>query len=78
MSGYNKKTWKDGDLITVEALNNMEEGIAAARRITDNLLDAVYPIGSIYITLNDVRPESIFGGAWARIAGTFLLAASGD
>lgn len=28
--GYNKKTWADGEVITSEALNNMEEGIANA------------------------------------------------
>lgn len=29
---YNKKTWKDGDVITAEDLNNMEEGIAEAKK----------------------------------------------
>lgn len=29
---YNKKTWKDGDVITAEDLNNLEEGIAEAKK----------------------------------------------
>lgn len=27
MSNYNKTIWQDGDTITAEALNNIEEGI---------------------------------------------------
>lgn len=33
---YNKKTWKDGDVITAEDLNNLEEGIAEAKEAAEN------------------------------------------
>ena len=39
------------------------------------LLDLVYPVGSIYITTNSTHPTLLFGGDWERIQGRFLLAA---
>lgn len=38
------------------------------------MLDAIYPVGSIHITLGDYNPGTVFGGTWAKIApGRFLL-----
>lgn len=39
-----------------------------------NLLEYVYPVGSIYMSVNSTNPETIFGGTWARITDCFLLA----
>ena len=36
-------------------------------------LDMFYPIGSIYITLNNDNPSIYFGGEWEKIKGRFLL-----
>lgn len=36
---------------------------------------AVYPVGSIYLSVNNVNPGTIFGGAWEQIQDRFLLAA---
>ena len=38
---------------------------------------AAYPVGSIYLSVNDNDPAQLFGGTWVRIKDTFLLA-SGD
>lgn len=35
----------------------------------------VYPVGSVYISVSETSPASLFGGAWERIKDTFLLAA---
>lgn len=40
-----------------------------------NLIDILYPIGSIYFSVNPTDPASIFGGSWERIQDRFLLAA---
>lgn len=39
------------------------------------LLDLVYPIGSIYISANNVNPSEFLGGTWEQITDKFLLAA---
>lgn len=38
-------------------------------------LSAVYPVGSIYMTMNADDPADLFGGTWERIQDRFLLAA---
>lgn len=35
----------------------------------------IYPIGSIYMSVNAADPSALFGGEWERIEDTFLLAA---
>ena len=40
----------------------------------DELLDKIYPIGSIYMSVNNVSPANFLGGIWDSINDTFLLA----
>ena len=41
-------------------------------------LEAVYPVGSIYMNVNATNPATLFGfGSWVRIQDRFLLAAGG-
>lgn len=37
--------------------------------------DMVYPVGSIYMSVNPANPGALFGGMWERIKDTFLLSA---
>ena len=39
-----------------------------------DLLNKVYPVGSIYMSMNDVSPASFIGGTWGRIQNRFLYA----
>lgn len=34
-----------------------------------------YPVGSIYLSVNNTNPSNLFGGVWQQIKDTFLLAA---
>lgn len=47
---YSKKTWADSELITKEALNNMESGIEAAALKTDLAAKAKKVAGAVAIT----------------------------
>ena len=42
------------------------------------LLDLIYPIGSVYTSINNVSPQTFLGGYWEPIKGRFLLAAAED
>ena len=39
-----------------------------------NLLDAIYPAGSVYLSRNATSPASIIGGSWTQIKGAVLAA----
>ena len=41
------------------------------------LLLTVYPVGSIYLSVNSTSPASLFGGTWEQLQDRFLLGASG-
>ena len=38
-------------------------------------LESIYPVGSIYMSVNSTSPAAFLGGTWERIQDTFLLAA---
>lgn len=37
------------------------------------ILDNVYPVGSIYLSVNSTNPGNLFGGTWEQIQGRFLF-----
>lgn len=41
----------------------------------EKLFNLIYPVGSIYMSVNSTSPATLFGGSWERIQDSFLLAA---
>ena len=39
------------------------------------VFDMVYPIGSVYVSVNSTSPATLFGGTWVQIKDKFLLSA---
>lgn len=69
-AAFGKVAEKDGYLDSDWIVN------APEYRIADTpLFDLIYPIGSIYMSVNPTSPADLFGGNWVRIQDRFLLAA---
>lgn len=43
---------------------------------TNFVLDNVYPIGAVYMSMNSTNPGTLFGGTWKQVQGKFLLGVS--
>ena len=63
---YKRVNWEN-------LLNKMDKGIANAVEKSD-LLNLIYPVGSIYMSVNNTSPATLFGGTWEQIKDRFLLA----
>ena len=42
------------------------------------IIDAMYPVGSIYMSVNNVSPATFYGGTWEQITDRFLLCAGSN
>ena len=49
----------------------MSEKIA---RLDKSVIDMVYPVGAIYMSVNSTNPGNLFGGKWEQIKDRFMLA----
>lgn len=49
-----------------------------SRALSTLILESVYPVGSIYMSVNSTSPATLFGGTWKAIQGKFLLGADGN
>lgn len=70
---YTKTTWEnDITPVSAENMNKIENQLKV-------LTDAIYPVGSIYMSMSSTNPSDLFGGTWERIGvGRTLVSAGGD
>jgi len=64
-------------LIDIEGLKEFKEKLVAD--ITaESILSMVYPVGSVYISVNDVSPAAFLGGTWEKISQGRVLQGAAD
>jgi len=54
-------------------LNTPNAQMIEGKKLAEILLE-IYPVGSIYLSVNSTSPASLFGGTWTQLKGRFLLA----
>lgn len=53
--------------------NLIVNSITANNIIGQAVANAVYPVGSIYMSINSTNPSTLFGGQWEQLKDKFLL-----
>lgn len=44
----------------------------------NSIVDYIYPVGSIYMSLVFLNPKNVFGGTWERVKGVSLIGINED
>lgn len=69
---YRRTTWLESETaLSAEHMNNIEDGIEEALAKSKGNEDMwhyirqyLYPVGSIYMSVNNIDPSTVFGGTW--------------
>lgn len=65
----------DTDVITGEEVYANNVFVRNPNETYVSIIDLIYPVGSIYMSVNSADPGSLIGGTWERIKDRFLLSA---
>ena len=76
-------TYESGTVESTVKCNNIEGNDVYARNVYSerpdgtmlSVVDLIYPVGSIYMSVNSADPGTLFGGTWQQIKDRFLLSA---
>ena len=58
-----------------DEINSANTAIEEIGTAVSEIVNTIYPVGSIYMSMNSTSPASLFGGTWVQIKDTFLLSA---
>lgn len=56
----------------IKGVNKCKDEVLAKSEI----LDTLYPVGTLYMSMNNMSPEDIFGGTWQKLDGYYLRCAN--
>lgn len=68
-----KNTEQDTAIANAQSTAENALNVANGAVKTADLLNKVYPVGAIYMSVNDTTPASFLGGTWEQLEDRFLL-----
>lgn len=66
------------EVISLAVQDNTDNIAALSNQISNissTIFDNIYPVGSIYMSVNNTNPANLFGGTWTQLKDRFLLGA---
>lgn len=57
------------------SINAVQQGLADLQNNINNIWEAIYPVGALYMSANATNPATLFGGTWEQIKEKFILSA---
>ena len=65
----------DSNIIQYRTASDLAADLGIGDDPSSSIADLVYPVGSIYMSVNSTDPAQLFGGSWTQIQDRFLLGA---
>ena len=66
------------EVISLAVQDNTDNIAALSNQISNissTIFNDIYPVGSIYMSVNNTNPSNLFGGTWTQLKDRFLLGA---
>ena len=71
----NKQQERYGAEVGIDDVNGLDDRLDAIESDINGIVDLIYPVGSIYMSVNSTSPATLFGGTWEQLKDKFLLSA---
>ena len=64
--------------MAIEVIKLVDKQLDASSLYMQSVFDKIYPVGSIYMSVNSTSPATLFGGTWEQMKDRFLVGAGND